>query len=284
MQTKQRGSGWSIRLVFNLYKLFGYKFIYYLMYPVTFFYFIFAGNVKDALRIYYKHLGYEFNNWVYYEHLRMFAITMVDRFITKVSPESYEFVYDNHERIVNVFNHATILVLSHFGGWAAASNSSKANNTMNIVMKEALKGSIKQIENSLGYKTNIKVIDINTGPIAISIAIANALMNDEVVAIMGDRGANKNADIALDFLGERAYFNRNPFQIAYKMQKPIVVYFVIWIGIQKYKVEYIEIQINQTKKSEIAIDEAMKIYVHKYEEIVRKYPNQWLNFYDFWAK
>ena len=55
--TKQRGSGWSISLVFNLYKIFGYKFIYYLMYPVTFFYFIFATNVRDALKIYYKHLS-----------------------------------------------------------------------------------------------------------------------------------------------------------------------------------------------------------------------------------
>ena len=51
MTTKQRGSGWSIKLAFNLYKLFGYKFIYIIMYPVTFFYFIFASNVKESLKI-----------------------------------------------------------------------------------------------------------------------------------------------------------------------------------------------------------------------------------------
>ena len=65
MQTKQSGSGWSIRLAFNLYKLLGYKFVYYLMYPVTFFYFIFASNVKSALKIYYQHLGIKFTNKVY---------------------------------------------------------------------------------------------------------------------------------------------------------------------------------------------------------------------------
>ena len=66
MSAKQRGSGWSIKLVFNLYKLFGYNFIYYLMYPVSFFYFLFAKNVRIALKDYYKNLDQEFNNWIYF--------------------------------------------------------------------------------------------------------------------------------------------------------------------------------------------------------------------------
>jgi len=284
MQTKQRGSGWSIKLVFNLYKLFGYKFIYYLMYPVTFFYFIFATNVKEALRIYYKQIGLEFNNWVYYEHLRVFAITMVDRFITKADPSSYTFIYDDPDRPLEIFEHATILVLSHFGGWAASSNSSRTKNRMNIVMKEALKGDIKEIEESLGYKETIKVIDINTGPIAVSIAIANALMNDEVVATMGDRASNPKANIAVEFFGKEAYFNKNPFQIAYKMRKPLVIYFVILTGMQKYKIEFYEVDIDYEEDENKAIRDAVEFYVKKYEEVLRKYPNQWLNFYDFWAK
>jgi predicted LPLAT superfamily acyltransferase len=284
MQTKQRGSGWSIRLVFNLYKLFGYRFIYYLMYPVTFFYFIFASNVKEALRIYYKQIGLEFNNWVYYEHLRMFAITMVDRFITKADPQSYTFVYDDPNRPLEIFEHATILVLSHFGGWAASSNSSRTKNRMNIVMKEALKGSIKEIEDALGYKETIKVIDINKGPIAVSISIANALMADEVVAIMGDRASNPNANIALEFFGKEAFFNKNPFEIAYKMKKPLVIYFVAWIDLQKYNVEFYEIEMDYSKSKDEVIKSAMQDYVAYYEAVLRKHPNQWLNFYDFWAQ
>ena len=254
------------------------------MYPVTFFYFIFASNVKESLRIYYRQIGLEFNNWVYYEHLRLFAITMVDRFITKADPSSYTFVYDDPDRPLEIFEHATILVLSHFGGWAASSNSSRTKNRMNIVMKEALKGDIKEIEESLGYKETIKIIDINNGPIAVSIAIANALMQDEVVAIMGDRASNPNANIAVEFFGKEAYFNKNPFQIAYKMKKPLVIYFVILIGMQKYKIEFYEIAIDYDKDEEQSVREAVESYVEKYEEVLKAYPNQWLNFYDFWAK
>ena len=76
MATIQRGSGWSIKLVFTLYKFFGYKFTYYLMYPVTFFYFIFASNVYKSLKIYYEKLNIPFTKKIYYNHLFMFAMCM----------------------------------------------------------------------------------------------------------------------------------------------------------------------------------------------------------------
>ena len=246
-QTKQRGSGWSIKLVFNLYRLFGYKFIYYLMYPVTLFYFFVSSNVKSSLKIYYKHLGIPFTNSLYYEHLRIFAVMMVDRFITKVDPQSYEIVYDDSETPLKMFKSATILVQSHFGGWASSSNISRTKNTINIVMQEALMDSIKSIEESLGIKSNISIIDLNQGPIAVTIAIANALMEDEVVGMMGDRASSDKANIKTEFLGSSAHFNKNPFQIAYKMNTPILIYFALYIGMQKYKIEHIQITMNQDK-------------------------------------
>jgi len=280
-KTKQRGSGWSIKLVFNLYKLFGYKFIYYLMYPVTFFYFIFATNVKESLKIYYKHLDIEFTNTLYYEHLRIFAITMVDRFITKIDPKSYTYIGDE-ESFLRILDRATILVQSHFGGWASSANVSKTSNTVNIVMQESLMDSIKSIEKSINIKENIKIIDLSSGGISVSLQIANALNNNEIVGIMGDRFANKNSIIEIDFLGQKANFNKNPFQIAYKMDKPILIYFVIYIDIQVYKVEFIEINIDRNKSETEAIKEALCIYVTNYEKMISLYPNQWLNFYDFW--
>jgi len=280
--TKQRGSGWSISLVFNLYKIFGYKFIYYLMYPVTFFYFIFATNVRDALKIYYKHLNIPFSNKLFYEHLRVFAICMVDRFISKVDPKSYTFEYDDIESPSKILNSGTILVYSHFGGWAASSNSSHVKNKVNIVMKEVMLNSIKNIETAIKHKDNINIIDLSEGTISVSVKIANALLNNEIVAIMADRASNIQAEIEVDFLNGKARFNKNPFQIAYKMDKPILVYFIILIGIQRYKVEYIKIDMDKTMKEDEAILKALNIYIKKYEEILKKYPTQWFNFYNFW--
>ena len=282
MKTKQRGSGWSIALVYNLYRLFGYRFIYILMYPVTFFYFLFATNVKHSLQNYYQQIEQEFNLLVYFEHLRIFANCLVDRFITKLTDEKYIFAYNDIAIPTKVLNDGCILLHSHFGGWAASANMAHIEKKIHIVMQEVLLESIKKIENSKSCKHNIHIIDLNEGGISVSIKIANALLDNDIVAIMGDRVSNDNGKIALNFFGKPANFNKNPFQIAYKVNKPVLVYFIIFQSMKKYKVEYLVIELDKNIQEEEAVFEAMNKYVQKYEEVIRNYPNQWFNFYNFW--
>lgn len=284
MKTKQRGSGWSIALVYNLYKLCGYRFIYILMYPVTFFYFLFATNVKDSLKAYYQQIGKEFNIRIYFEHLRIFANCLVDRFITKLTDEEYVFAYDNIDIPTKILNDGCILLHSHFGGWAASANMAHITNKIHVVMQEVLLESIKKIENSKSCNQNLNIIDLNEGGISVSIKIANALMLNDIVAIMGDRASNDNGKKVIDFFGKPANFNKNPFQIAYKVNKPILVYFIIFQSMKKYKVEYLVIELDKNLQEEEAVLEAMKKYVQKYEEVIQNYPNQWFNFYNFWQK
>jgi len=278
----QRGSGWSIQLALNIYHFLGYKFLYYFMYPVTFFYFLVAKNAKVGLRVYYQHLGTDFTNKVYFNHLRLFAICLVDRFISKIHPEHYKFSYENKEVPLSMLESGTILVYSHFGGWAASSNGAQVNNKINIVMQEAMLEGIKKLENEIDVESNLNIIDLDKGTLAVSVQIANALLNDEVVAIMADRASSKKAEVTMPFLGGEAQFNKNPFQVAYRVDKPILVYFIIWVGIQHYKVEYVRIDMDKTKNEANAIEFALTTYVHKLEEIVRAYPSQWFNLYDFW--
>jgi len=283
-QTKQRGSKQSIQLVLHLYHFFGYKFIYYFMYPVTFFYFLIASNVKKSLQNYYKHLNVEFTSQVYYEHLRMFAVSMVDRFISKIHPEHYDFRYENKEVPVKTLLSGGVLVYSHFGGWAASTTGSHVKNKINIVMQEAMLTDIKGLEKKLEIESEVNIIDLDKGMIAVSVEIANALLNDEIVAIMADRVANEKAELEVLFLGEKAKFNKNPFQVAYKVDKPLLAYFIIWIDVQQYKVEYIHIVMDKNKTEADAVMEALETYVKKFEEIVRLYPSQWFNLYNFWEK
>jgi len=281
---KQRGSAWSIQLALFLYKLFGYKFLYTLLYPITFFYFLVAKNAKEPLKIYYENLGLEFNNKIYYEHLRIFAVCMVDRFASKINPENYTFEYKNIEIPRKILESGTVLVYSHFGGWAASSSGVHVKNKIHIVMREAMLDGMREVENALGLKSQLNIIDLNQGTIAVSVQIANALMNEEVVTIMADRASNAKAEMEVLFLNKKAKFNKNPFQIAYKTDKPIVAYFIIFTGIQHYKVEYIIIDMDRSKAEDEAVREALIQYVKKFEEIIKQYPNQWFNFYDFWEK
>lgn len=285
MQAKQRGSAWSIKLVFNLYKLFGYKFIYYLMYPVTFFYFIFATNVKKSLEIYYDKLELPFNNQIYFEHLRMFSISMVDRFISKYDVASYEFIYENINELQEILQTKTILLFAHFGGWSSTQNKPISNNGINIVMQEVLQEGIKNIENSIGQKRgNTKVIDISNGPIPVSIEIAQAISNNEIIAMMADRATGAKYKYKTKFFNDHGYFNENPFKIAYRTKTPILTHFAIYKDLQTYEIKAVKLEIDYNLKEKEAIKKVIEDYVKLFEDILRRYPNQWFNFYNFWEK
>ena len=283
-KTKQRGSAWSVNLAINLYKIFGYKFIYYTMYPVSFFYFLFATNVRQSLKIYYSQINKPFTALVYYEHLRIFAICMVDRFIAKIDTKDYIFTHNNENEQKSVLSKGAIILYSHFGGWAASSSVPLVNSKINIVMQEALIDGIKDLEGDIQVKSNINIIDLNSGMLSVSINVANALMNNEIVVMMTDRAANKKGQIEANFFNKKAYFNKNPFQFAYKLDKPILVYFIVLIKIQEYKVVHKHIVMDKQLKEEDAIQKALLQYTQFYEKIIKIYPNQWFNFYNFWEK
>lgn len=284
MSTKQRGSGWSIKLVFTFYTLFGYTFIYYLMYPVTFFYFLVAGNVKEALRDYYKHINKPFNHWVYFEHLRHFAISMCDRFVSKVSPKDYTFEIQNEKALLETLHSGSILLLSHFGGWSTAGNCFE-DLKINIVMQEVLLQEIKHIEESLHTrKSNIHIIDLAKGGIFVSLEIAAALLRDEVVAMMGDRATDTKNAQAVDFFGQKANFNKNPFYLAYKTEKPLIALGVVYQKPQCYKIDFIKITMDKNNHQTEEIERAMQIYADFIAMLVVQSPKQWFNLYPFWKE
>ncbi len=285
MATIQRGSGWSIKLVFTLYKFFGYKFTYYLMYPVTFFYFIFASNVYKSLKIYYEKLNIPFTKKIYYNHLFMFAMCMVDRFISKANHLSYNYIYQDKNSFKIELDNGSILLLSHFGGWAMYNRTSPSKNFVNIVMKESMLNSIKKIEDSICFPLEyIKIIDQSLNPIEVSIKIANAISNKECVAFMGDRAVDPRFTQKVEFLGELASFNTNPFKVAYKTKTPLVLVFVINSGLQNYTIKSKEIKMDFSLDENIAVTNSLNEYVKDFEEIVKKYPNQWFNLYNFWER
>jgi len=284
MSTKQRGSGWSIKLVFTFYKLFGYTFIYYLMYPVTFFYFLVAGNVKEALKDYYAHINLPFNNWLYFEHLRHFAITMCDRFVSRVSPNDYTFEIKNEALLMSHLHRGGILLLSHFGGWASAGNCF-SDLKINIVMQEALIAPIKCIEENLETKNqHLNIIDLSKGGAYVTMKIASALLDNEIVAMMADRATEEKNREIVTFFGKEAAFNKNPFSIAYKTEKPLMGIAFSYQSPQHYSIEFIEITMDKNNHAEEEIHKAIQTYADFFATHVTAHPEQWFNLYPFWKE
>jgi predicted LPLAT superfamily acyltransferase len=279
-KTKQRGSGRVIRLALWFYRTFGYFSFFILLYPITFIYYIKAANVKRALKLYYKQIGVKYTRWRYFEHLRKFAVVMTDRFISKCDPQSYSIIIDRQEAIKHVKDGA-IMIFSHFGGWSVAAEFSQETNLrVTVIMKEVIKSDIKAVEAKLCQNTtNVKIVDLTqTSVIDASVIIAKAILNKEIIAMMGDRANNPKHAIKAEFFGREAEFNKTPFEISKKSKLPIVVFFSTYIKPRVYKADFLKIN------PEESIEDMLKQYTKAYEDIIKKNPDQWFNLYDFWAE
>jgi predicted LPLAT superfamily acyltransferase len=277
MHTKQRGNGWSIRLALWIYKYFGYMSFFVLLYPIAFIYYVKASNVRHALKLYYKKIGVKYTQWRYFEHLRKFAVVMTDRFITKCDASPYELIVDRGN-IVKELKKGGVLLFSHFGGWSVLPELLKEDNLrVNVIMQEVIKDDIKAVEKKISGENNVHILDLaHVSKLEASIKIAEALMQKEVVSMMGDRANNPKHAISVDFFGSKAEFNKTPFEIAKKAQVPLMAFFITYVKALTYKVEYVKINLSEN------IEDMVKEYVRAYEKAIRNAPDQWFNLYDFW--
>lgn len=280
MAVKQYGSGFGHKIILFFYDLLGYKFVSFLLNFVVLYYVVFTPSVKKSLQSYYEHLGLELTYKTYFKHIKLFALSVFDRFVSRIKCDEISFERENTEAFLSLRDGGMVL-LSHIGGWATAAHSMKADIApMNIVMHEMTKETISQVERSQERhnETKVKIIDLNQGTIAANIQIANALMNSEVIAMMADRITDPKKVVDVTFLGSKVQINKNPFDIAYRFEKRIVVVFVVLIKEKHYKLIFENIIINEKSLEDLAQE-----YMDILSKIVKKYPNQWYNFYDFFS-
>ena len=114
-------------------------------------------------------------------------------------------------------------------------------------------------------------------------AISAALERGEIVSIAGDRVFGSPRTVTCRFFDAEAPFPLGPFALAAQRSLPVLLICVMKDGLKHY-------QVNITRLDEgIAegpIRERAKVLAQRYasalEGVVRKYPNQWYNYFEFW--
>ena len=113
--------------------------------------------------------------------------------------------------------------------------------------------------------------------------IKSALDNGELVSMPCDRLFGSKKYFETDFLGAPARFPIGAFMLAAQTGKDVLTLFNLKEEDGNYTVYVRPLEVSREGRSsrEIAKDLALA-YVRQLEAIVRKYPEQWFNFYDFW--
>ena len=202
----------------------------------------------------------------------------------------YNFQFDNYEEFLEILNSgkSAVIIGAHVGNWeSGAPFFDDYGKKINIVLYDAEYRKIKEIVKKNKESENYKIIPINTGDISHVIKIREALANGEYVCFQGDRVVSeKDASdhvsrekvLVRNFMGRRAIFPAGPFLLASRLKVPVVFHFAMRELGRGYRFYFYPADIASDRKEEELLD----AYIEKLELIVKRYPEQWFNYYKFW--
>ena len=107
----------------------------------------------------------------------------------------------------------------------------------------------------------------------------DALQHGEVVSMAADRIFGPSKTLRCRFFGQEAAFPAGPFILAARRNATAFAIFVVKEGVRDFRAIAEELKGEGPDKEQALAD----AYAAALERVARQYPDQWFNFYDFWA-
>lgn len=180
-------------------------------------------------------------------------------------------------------NEGVVMIGAHVGNWEiGAPFFDDYGKKMNIVMFDAEYQKIKELLEKNTNGKNYKVIPVNEDNLTHIFRIRDVLSKGEYVCFQGDRYVEGAQVFTETFLGREASFPVGPFLLASRLGVPVVFYFAVREKGMRYKFNFVLAQPEKRVKGIVPGQELLKQYVSALESVVKQYPEQWFNYYDFW--
>jgi predicted LPLAT superfamily acyltransferase len=217
-----------------------------------------------------------------------FGQTLIDKIaIGNGMKDKYDFRFENYESFLDILNADTgaIIIGAHVGNWETGTPFFDGyGKKINILLYDAEYKRIKELLQKNSISAGFKVIPVNDAGLNHVFAIKEALDNKEYVCFQGDRYVNEERRLNAIFMGKETGFPSGPFLLAAKMKVPAVFYFAMREPSKSYRFYFIAatplIKNREIRPEQQLLDQ----YIPALENILKKYPEQWFNYYKLWDK
>lgn len=213
---------------------------------------------------------------------------LIDKIAMKSGLEKkYNFQFENRSQFLDVLNSnkGAIIIGAHVGSWESGiPYFAEYGKKINIVLHDVEYQRIKKIleENTSDEYSDHKFIPLSNDGLTHILAIKQALDKGEYVCFQGDRYLDEERAITKTFLGRDARFPEGPFLLASRLGLPVVFYFGMRERQRTYRFHFTIAEPVEKEKGIKREDILLNQYIYTLENIVKKHPEQWFNYYKFW--
>jgi len=284
---KSKGTILGYRIFVWCIRNIGIRSAYFVLYFVAFYYFLFEKKSNHYYRYYFqKRLGYGFwkTKLSLFQSYFTFGQTLIDK--TAISAglrEKYTYEFDGIQNLRDLLNDKKggVLISAHIGNFEIAEHffaDIDFDCQINLVTTDQEVTVIKEYLESVSVKaTSMKFIYVKDDMSHI-FEINEALSNNELICFTGDRYFEGSKFLEAELLGKTAKFPAGPFMIASRLGVPVVYVYVMKEENLHYHL-YARVAQNVKKRDAQGL---LNSYNQNLEMMIRKYPLQWFNYFDFW--
>jgi len=262
-----------------------------LLYPIAFYFVVFSRRAHKASQDYLtRALGRKASWRDIFRHYLTFSTTIHDRvyFLTNGFNRFRIEVHGSDVfRELIAERRGCLLLGSHFGSFEVARVLGVREQSLPIKVLNFPENS-KRI-NAVWGKLNPELMSlfIDLGTPTAMLEVAEHIRGGGMVGILGDRTVQAGKQVPIDFLGAPALFPLGPMQLAVILKVPVVLFFGIYRGSNRYDVYFEKLteRVGGGRRGggEMDIEQAIAAYAKRLEHFCRDAPYNWFNFYDFWG-
>ena len=260
---------------------------YILLRFVAAYYFLFSYSSSRPIFHYFKTrvgFGWWRSLMSVYRNYYVFGQVLIDKVVVMSGIQNkftFEFEGEKYLRELTAAGKGGIMLSAHLGNWEVAGHLFRRLETrINIVMFDGEHERIKKYLSSVTGERNVNIIVIKDD-LSHIYAINDALSNKELVCMHADRFLAGNKTVTVPFMGADARFPAGPFLLASTFRVPVSMVFAFKETNRHYHLYATQPREYHGRRRQ-GVETAVQDFVQELEVMVKKYPEQWFNYYDFW--
>ncbi|MDR0742746.1 MAG: lysophospholipid acyltransferase family protein [Tannerella sp.] len=219
-----------------------------------------------------------------YQNHYLFGQMILDRFAVYAGQKNFKVDNPDNDIFLNRVNDlcGCIVAGAHIGnpelcGYLLSQDTKRINSLIfGGEAKEIQKNRSKVFNNN-----NVRLIPVSEDLSHIFL-INEALTNGEMVNVPCDRTFGSNKTVECDFLNGKVDFPAGAFAMAMHFNVPVIALFVLKVSTSLYRIYVAPVPVPREGDKREKINEMTRSFAKILEGIVKKYPEQWFNFYNFW--
>ncbi|MBQ7269037.1 MAG: acyltransferase [Bacteroidales bacterium] len=282
------GTPWMQRTLVKMLRFIPVEFIYGIVALVIPFYLMFDARARRASwQLFRRRLGRSFLRSLGSVYLNefMLGLVVVDRFASYAGKKFRLETSDkeNFDRL-SAQEEGFVQLFAHLGNSEMAGYVFPSVKRIHVLVYAGETARMMQGREELFTQKNVEMVPVNADMSHI-FTLDAALSQGQIASMPADRSFGSPRTASYDFLGAAAKFPVGPFHLAVSRDVPAAALFVMKTSVRSYRAYHIPLVDVRGKglSRQEAVDALMRDYVARLEEMVRQYPQQWFNFYDFWA-